>query len=224
MSKRRKNFNINVKPRDVLVDIKGLSEGAVAAFLKFWMHHHLHGEPLPPAEERVDDVDEYFRDLLDMKNVRTWRKARDELVAKARIRMTTEGRYYIGRTMREVGGVEPDDDEDDGGADQGGGGQGSLSLTVVRNSVDELVDDMGQAAGSPDGCPNIATSSGEVPPNIERSSSDVGGQVIDFQENRGRPFMFSSTPSPSSHAVVAVTESRCRAGARDGPGAIRAGP
>lgn len=211
MSKRRKNFNINVKPRDVLVDIKGLSAGAVLAFLRFWMHHHLHGEPLPPAEERVEDVDEYFRELLDMKNVRTWRKARDELLAKARIRQTPDGRFYIGRTMREVGGAaHDDDDQDEGGSDsgaQGGGsgGQGSLPLMrVVGGSVGKPVDGSGKAATSAEVRPNIATSSGEVPSNIDRSSPDVARQPVDITRNWVRPFIVSSSSTPFDHEVVAA--------------------
>jgi hypothetical protein len=37
------------------------------------------------------------RPLGDMKNVRTWRRARDELLKKARIRVPHDGRLYIGR-------------------------------------------------------------------------------------------------------------------------------
>lgn len=231
MSKRRKNFNINVKPRDVLVDIKGLSAGAVLAFLRFWMHHHLHGEPLPPAEERVEDVDEYFRELLDMKNVRTWRKARDELLAKARIRQTPDGRFYIGRTMRELGGVAPDDDENEGGNDtgaQGGGngGQGRLPLMrVVRSAVgkpvDDAVDGAGKAATSAEVPSNFATSSGEVPPNIDGSSPDVAIQPVDIQRNWVRPFIVSSSSTPFDHeVVVAVPFGAARA--RGDPATVRA--
>lgn len=227
MSKRRKNFNINVKPRDVLVDIKGLSAGAVLAFLRFWMHHHLHGEPLPPAEERVENVDEYFRELLDMKNVRTWRIARDELLAKARIRQTPDGRFYIGRTMREVGGVAPDDDEDEGGSDSGtqGGGngrQGSLPLMrVVGGSVGKPVDGVGKVATSEEVRPNIATSSGEVPSNIDGSSPDVAIQPVDIQRNWVRPFIVSSSSTPFDHeVVVAVPFGTARA--RGDPATARA--
>ncbi len=225
---RRKNFNINVKPRDVLVDIKGLSAGAVLAFLRFWMHHHLHGEPLPPAEEKVADVDEYFRELLDMKNVRTWRKARDELLAKARLRQMPDGRFYIGRTMRDAGYPVPDDDKDKGGGDsgsQGGGnsgGQGSLPLMrVVGGAVGKPVDGAGKAAASDEVRPNIATSSGEVPSNIERSSPDVAHQPVDITRNWVRPFIVSSTSTPFDHeVVVAVPFGAARA--RGDPATARA--
>ena len=57
---REKTFNINVKPRDLLVDVKGLTADAISAYVKFWMHHHLHGEPLPPAGADVPDQDKYI--------------------------------------------------------------------------------------------------------------------------------------------------------------------
>lgn len=220
MRKRKpggKNFNINVKPRDLLVDMKGLSADAGFAFVKFWMHHHLHGEPLPPREEKLDDVDEYFRDLLDMKNVKTWRRARDELVAKARIRMTDDGRYYIGRTMRELGddGEEPSEggEEPSSGAAGAGGGESGAGQTVlplrrvaapVGKSVDDPVDDAGQPAASPEVRVKFGRSSGEVCPKFGRSSGEVAFQPIDSIGFRVPPFMFSSTPSLFNHEFVAA--------------------
>ena len=209
MKKRRsgKNFNINVKPRDLLVDVKGLSADAGFAYLKFWMHHHLHGEPLPPREERVEDADEYFRDLLDMKNVKTWRRARDELVAKARIRVTDDGRYYIGRTMREVGGEEPDGGA---GSDEGdpAGGQGALPLRLVGKPVDRPVDDAGTKMGRPDTSGEVRVkferTSGEVCPKFGRSSGEVAFQPFDIKRNWCRSFMFSSSPSHFDHEVAAA--------------------
>jgi len=215
---RGKNFNINVKPRDVLVDVKGLSADAGFAYLKFWMHHHLHGVPLPPREEQVEDFDEYFRDLLDMKNVRTWRKARDELVKKARLRVTEDGRLYIGRTMREVGKTETPDDSESGG--DNGGGQPRLPFTVVRNSGDEPVGRPGKVATSGDVPPNIEQCSGEVRPNIERSSPDVARQVVDIERNKGRPFIVSSPPSHFDSDVAAALMASPRA--RGDPASFRA--
>ncbi|WP_425065603.1 hypothetical protein [Reyranella sp.] len=234
MNKRSgKNFNANVKCRDLLIDLQGLSDGAAAAFMKFWMHHHLHGVPLPPREEQVDDVDEYFRDLLGMKNVRTWRKARDELVGKARLRVTDEGRFYMRRTMREVGReAGPWDLEDDdngsesggGGGQQGGtvggasaGGQGRLPLMrVVSKSVDQPVDEAGQAATLGDVCPNIDGSSADVCPNIERCSADVAIQPIHIKRKWVRPFIVSSSPSPFDHEFAAALMAPPRA--RGDPG------
>lgn len=233
MSKRSgKNFNANVKCRDALLDMKGLSPDAGFAYFKFWMHHHLHGVPLPPREEQVDDADEYFRDLLDMKNVRTWRKARDELVAKARIRVTEDGRFYMRRTMREVGredgpwDLEDDDEgsESGGGGEQGGGvggapasGQGRLPLMrVVSKSVDQPVDGSGEVATSADVCPNIGGSSGDVCPNIGRSSADVAIQPIENKRKWVRPFIVSSSPSPFDHEFAAALMAPPRA--RGDPG------
>lgn len=228
MKKRKsgKNFNINVKPRDLLVDVKGLSADAGFAYVKFWMHHHLHGEPLPPREERIDDVDEYFRDLLDMKNVKTWRRARDELVAKARIRVTEDGRYYIGRTMRELA---DDEEPSDGGAepgDQGAGGAqralplmrvvAGLASAPVDGSVGNPVDGAGQPSGSGEVHPKFERSSGEVRANFDRSSGEVAFQPIDIIGFRVPPFMFFSLPSPLDHEVV-VAESRFSARARGDP-------
>lgn len=235
MSKRSgKNFNANVKCRDALLDMKGLSPDAGFAYFKFWMHHHLHGVPLPPREEQVDDVDEYFRDLLDMKNVRTWRKARDELVAKARIRVTDDGRFYMRRTMREVGredGPWDLEDEDDGsesggggapGGEGAGGRQSSLPLMrVVSKSVDQPVDGPGRAATSGDVSPNIGGSSADVCPNIRRCSAEVAGQPLDITRNRGGPFIVFSLPSPLDHEVV-VAESRFSARARGDPSGLGA--
>ncbi len=215
---RGKNFNINVKPRDVLVDVKGLSADAGFAYLKFWMHHHLHGEPLPPREEQVEDFDEYFRDLLDMKNVRTWRKARDELVKKARLRVTEDGRLYIGRTMREVGKAETPEGSDSGG--DSGGGQPRLPFTVVRNSGDEPGGRPGKVATSADVPPNIEQCSGEVRPNIGRSSADVARQPIDLKRNWVRPFRVFFPSIPFDSEVVAALMDPPRA--RGDPATLRA--
>jgi hypothetical protein len=68
-----KAFVIPVMARDALHDMKGLSLEAKGALFSFWMLHEMHREPLPPREEKRprDEWDEWFRDKLDLKNVRT---------------------------------------------------------------------------------------------------------------------------------------------------------
>jgi hypothetical protein len=234
---RKKNFCIGVYPRDLLADIKGLSADAGFAYVKFWMHHHLHGEPLPPAEEHVPDQDEYFRDLLDMKNVRTWRRARDELVKKARLRLTEDGRFYIGRTMRDLARrndrkMAPGDDDDHGsGSDNGstGGGQSRLPFSVVSNDVDrpgKPVDRPGKAAESGEVRPNIGQSSGEVRSNIERSSGEVRpnrrGKSLILPESRGALSCSSLFYSSHFNHEVVVAGTRFPARARGDPPTVRA--
>lgn len=170
-----KTFNINVKPRDVLVELKGVKPGPANAYIRFWMLHALHGEPLPPREEKIDrdEWDEWFRDKLDFKNVRSWIGARDELLRLAKIRQADDGRLYIGRTMRAV-------EEKRGGDPSKWGGdsdQGRLCLEGVHAAqrrgvaqppedkvVDKPVESAGEDRQSVDVCPNIGRSSAEVRP------------------------------------------------------------
>ncbi len=218
-----KTFVIGVKPRDVLVDIKGLPDYATNAYLRFWMLHALHGEPLPPREEKKprEEWDAWFRDKLDMKNVRTWIKARDELLRLSKIRMTDDGRLYIGRTMRDAEKRRGGDASKWGGpADP----QGNLELvgvhwaqTAAGRAVHGPVDSPVDAPGEPDTSP-------EVRPNFGRTSGDVRPILLPkpliFHERRPA---YSCSWSKSDHeSVAAIPFGSARA--RAGPAWARAGP
>lgn len=216
-----KTFVIGVKPRDVLVDIKGLPDYATNAYIRFWMLHALHGEPLPPREEKKprEEWDAWFRDKLDMKNVRTWIKARDELLRLAKIRMTDDGRLYIGRTMRDAekrrggdvskwsGEPDPQGALELGGAHWAQSAEGrARHAPPVHEPVEQAVDDAGERA-----------TSAEVPPNFARTSADVRpiwlSKPLIFHERRAS---YSYSWSRSDHEVVAAVPFAA-ARARDGP-------
>ena len=229
-----KTFAVVVKPRDVLVDIKGLPDYATNAYLRFWMLHALHGEPLPPREEKKprDEWDAWFRDKLDMKNVRTWIKARDELLRLSKIRMTDDGRLYIGRTMRDAEkrrGGDPSkwsgDDDPQSAFDLGGvhwaqtaEGRAAHGPTErpVYSPVDIPVDVPGKLAGSP-----------EVPPNIGRTSPDVRQiwRPKSLILNERRPLLSCSWSYSDDHeSVAAVPFGSARARAVIAGAWARAGP
>lgn len=159
-----KTFVIGVKPRDVLVDLKGMSEKATNAYLRFWMLHALHGEPLPPREEKIDrdEWNAWFRDKLDMKNVRTWIRARDELLALSKLRIADDGRLYIGRTMRDA---EKRRGGDPARWSSEGDGQGDLDLQGVHCAQ--------LAVEKPVEAPGELRQSGEVRAKFERTSTEL---------------------------------------------------
>lgn len=199
-----KRFTVNVKPRDVLIDFKGLSDRAAKAYHFFWMLHELHGEPLPPREERIDraEWDFWFRDHLDMKNVRTWIAARDELLRLAKIRQADDGRLYIGRTMRAI------EEKRGGDASKWGGDsdQGRLELGGVHPAQrHRMPTGLPQpAVEKPVGeAPGEQRQSGEVRPKIERTSPDVRSiRLPKFLILRGSRPALSYSKSKSLHEVV----------------------
>lgn len=208
MKRRDKNFAIDVKPRDALLDVRGLSPEATGIFFKFWMLHHLHGEPLPPREEQrpPSEWDEWFRDELDLKNVRSWRRIRDELLTKARLRQAPDGRLYMGRTRRELMAKQrwngpAEDDENDQRA----------GMSDPQETVEKPVEVAGMEPEQPD-------TSADVRANIDRSSPD-------HRPNRpckplithGIGGVLSYSDSNSNHDQVAAAESGHRARARGDP-------
>lgn len=214
-----KQFVVPVKPRDTLLDTSDLSLEAAGALFRFWMLHEMHREPLPPREEKLpkDAWDEWFRDKLFLKNVRTWRRVRDELLEKAKIRRADDGRLYIGRTMRAV-------EEKRGGDPARWGGesdQGSLRLEGVHAAqvkvplgpqapVEKAVD-----------VPGELRQSGDVRPKIERTSGDVwpNWRANPLICNGTRPAL-SYSKSQSPHEVVVVIPFDA-ARARGDPTALR---
>ncbi len=207
----KKNFAITVNPRDVMVDMKGVSEKATKAYLHFWMLHSLHGEPLPPREEKLprDEWDSWFRDKLDMKNVRTWFRARDELLSLGKIRQADDGRLYIGRTMRDAEKRRGGDPSKWTGGDDP---QGKLCLEGVHCAQlprDKRVDEPGEIAESVEVTSKIERTSRDVPPKFPFKS------LILFD---WRPAL--SYSNSYSHEVVAVIPFAA-ARARGDPGSLR---
>lgn len=208
---KQKQFRLDVFPRDVLADVHDLDANAGFAYLKFWMHHALHGEPLPPRDVKKPraEWDEWFRDLLGMKNVRTWRNARDELLKLGKIRQADDGRLYIGRTMRDAErkrGGDPlkwsDDDR-----------QGKLCLEgmhCAQRRVEKPVGDPVSISDSPEVRPNIAQTSPDVRPIRLPNPLILRGSRAALSYSQSK-----------SHEVVAVI-STVAARARGDPAAFRA--
>lgn len=177
-----KAFVLSVMLRDALVDMKGLSPEAKGVFTQFWYMHELHREPLPPREEKipVSEWDEWFRDKLDMKNVRTWRRIRDELLARAKIRQADDGRLYIARTMRAVerkrggdlakwGGSSDDDDAQGGLGLAGAHWAQSAAVRAEHAGAEPVVD---EPVDTPVGDAGELSQSGELRANFGQSSPD----------------------------------------------------
>lgn len=222
-----KAFVLPVMLRDALVDMKGLSPEAKGVFTQFWYVHELHREPLPPREEKIpaSEWDEWFRDKLDMKNVRTWRRIRDELLKRAKIRQADDGRLYIARTMRAVerkrggdaakwGGSAEDDAQ--GGLDLCGAhwaqtaeGRAAQAAADVDSPVDTPVGEAGELAQSGDVRAKFGRSSVEHRPNW------LPNPLI---WNGSRPPL--SYSESESHDVAAVLMVAARA--RGDPWSVRA--
>lgn len=196
-----KAFVVPVKLRDALVDMKGLSPEAKGIFVAFWFTHEMYREPLPPREFKggPSEWDEWFRDKLDMKNVRTWRRIRDELLAHSKIRRADDGRLFIGRTMRAV-------EEKRGGDPARWGGesdQGSLELQGVHAAQRSKV---AQApVGNPVESGGESEQSTEVRAMIGQSSVDHCPICLPKPLIlRGRRALYSYSQSQSHETVVAV--------------------
>lgn len=210
-----KAFVLPVKLRDALVDLKGLSLEARGAFTTFWYLHEMARQPLPPREEKIPPAewDEWFRDQLDMKNIRTWRRVRDELLAKARIRQADDGRLYIGRTMRAVAEKRGEDPSVYGGDTP----QRSLDLQGAHHAQrrgDKPVDAPVQFPASP-----------EVQPIIGQTSPDVR-PIFVFNPLKflktGPALSYSKSKSHEVVAVIGAVAARGRTTTRGDPLPVRA--
>ncbi len=213
-----KAFVLAVKLRDALLDLKGLSPEAKGIFQTFWYTHEMYREPLPPREFKGGrgEWDEWFRDKMDLKNVRTWRRIRDELLAHSKIRQADDGRLYIGRTMRAIEEKRGGDpalwgaDSDQGSFDLQGVHAAQRRAVegekVAQAAVDQPVESGGENPGS-----------GEVRAMIGQSSVDhrpmLDFNPLIFHETRA---LYSYSKSKSLHEVV-VAVPFVAARARDGP-------
>lgn len=215
-----KQFVVPVKPRDTLLDTSDLSLEAAGALFRFWMLHEMHREPLPPREEKLpkDAWDEWFRDKLFLKNVRTWRRVRDELLEKAKIRRADDGRLYIGRTMRAV------EEKRGGDPSRWGGESDQLGLKLEGVHAAQLGPQAAveKPVPKPVDQPGELCQSGDVRPKIERTSGD------DCPNWRPNPLIYNGTrpalsysKSQSPHEVVVVIPFGA-ARARGDPAALRA--
>jgi len=209
-----KAFVLPVKLRDALLDIKGLSPEAKGGYTQFWYVHEMYRQPLPPREEKLppSEWDEWFRDQLDLKNVRTWRRIRDELLAKARIRRDDDGRLYIGRTMRAV-------------AEKRGEDQGKWGGETVEPRLDLQGVHPAQIRDKPVGQPvegaGQLPTSGEVRAMIGQTSPDVR-PILVFKPliRLEREPSLSNSKSKSHEFVAAVPFAAPRA--RGDPTAVQA--
>ncbi len=213
-----KAFVVPVLARDTLLDTSDLTLEGAGALFRFWMLHEMHREPLPPREEKkpVAEWDEWFRDKLFLKNVRTWRRVRDELLEKAKIRRADDGRLYIGRTMRAVEKKRGGDparwggESDQASLDLQGVHAAQLPRESVDIPVDDAVDAAGEVAGSGDVRPNIGQTSGDVRP-IRLPKPLIYRRIVP-------PLSYSK--SQSSHELAAALMASPRA--RGDPAALRA--
>lgn len=171
---RRKSFVYDMYPQDFNDGVKGFSDATIGIYIRLINLMRVEGGPLPPRRLTLscDEFDEWIRDKLNMKNVRTWRKAKAELLADPdKLVLLPDGRVANPRTERDVAAQRPsgrakepadDDDDDDDSGEGGAGGQGGLRL--VGGSVGNPVD-------SPVNAPGKAAQSTEVPAKIGGSSA-----------------------------------------------------
>lgn len=209
---RRKSFVYDMYPQDFNDGVKGLAPATIGIYAMLINLMRVEGGPLPPRrlDKRRDEFDEWIRDKLNLKNVKTWLKAKAELLKDPdKLVELPDGRVANPRTERDLekrrGGGSG------GGTEGGDGGQGTLRL--VSRSVDEPVEAVGELAASPDDLQNIGGSSAEVL-TIRAANPLI---LADFR-------CVSSYPYIRIPLWVAAAESRCRARARDGPAGARAGP
>lgn len=161
---RRKSFVYDMFPQDFNDGVKGVPDDVVGVYIKLINLMRIEGGPLPPRKLRLprSGFDEWIRDKLGHKNVKTWRRAKRVLLGDPdKLVELPDGRVANPRTERDVAGQRRRDDNDD---EQGGGnGQGNLRLVPpVDHAVDDRVDEPGEAAASGELRLNFARSSPEV--------------------------------------------------------------
>ncbi len=213
---RRKSFVYDMYPQDFNDGVKGLPDEVVGQYVKLINLMRIEGGPLPPRKLRLprSGFDEWIRDKLGHKNIRTWLRAKRILLGDPdKLVELPDGRIANPRTERDLAErrARRRDDDDQGNDGNGGGAQGNLPLRVVRNDVDESVEQGGEVAASGDDRANFDRSSGEV-----RSIGCAKPLIL--------AAIGCASPSPCIHIPhdVAAVWTRFRARARGDPASARA--
>lgn len=209
---RRRSFVFDFFPQDFLGGVVGLPDDVVGVYVKLIALMHVYEGPLPPRTTRMAraEFDDWVRDKLGHKNIRTWLKAKRVLLADPdKLVELPDGRIINPRVARDLEARRPRG-EGQGGGEKGGSGpkdgQGALPFRVVDSPVDNPVEPPGKAAASGDDRPNIGQSSADVRPIRARKS-------LILPESR---YLYPYPVSRIPHEVV-VAESRFRARARGDP-------
>lgn len=205
---RRKSFVYDMYPQDFNDGVKGLDDRLVGVYIKLINLMRIEGGPLPPRKLRLhrSEFDEWIRDKLGHKNIRTWLRAKRELLADPdKLVELPDGRIVNPRTERDVQAKRPKGGEGDGGA----GEQNVLPFDRPTAVVDNPVGDAGEEPGE-------AAISVDDRANIDRSSADVrsirASKPLKSHHSRcAFPYPYIRIP----HEVVAAAGTRFRA--RDGP-------
>ncbi|HZQ01402.1 MAG TPA: hypothetical protein VFB13_17790 [Reyranella sp.] len=169
---RRKSFVYDMYPQDFNDGVKGLPDEVVGVYVKLINLMRIEGGPLPPRKLRLAraEFDEWIRDKLGHKNIRTWLRAKRVLLGDPdKLVELPDGRIANPRTERDLAKRRHDDDD----SSAGGNGQTVLpfrapSAAAVHEAVDDVGDERGtdgeQVAASGDDRSNFGRSSGEVRP------------------------------------------------------------
>jgi hypothetical protein len=194
---RRKSFVYDMYPQDFNDGVKGLHPSVVGIYIMLINLMRVEGGPLPPRKlkKRRDEFDEWIRDKLGLKNVKTWLNAKRVLLGDPdKLVELPDGRVANPRTERDRAPK----------SQQGGGGQGSLPLRAVSNDVDDRGTGGEEAAASP-----------EVRQNFQGTSEEV------LPIGRSKPLILAAigcaSPYPCIHIPLQVAAARTRCRARDSP-------
>lgn len=220
---RRRSFVFDMYPQDFMSGVVGLDDATVGVYIKLINLMHMYEGPLPPRSARLhrDEFDEWLRDKLGHKNIRTWLRAKRVLLGDPdKLLELPDGRIVNPRVQRDLakrmqrppsegGGGEGEQGGGNGGG-QGGGGQRSLPFQVVDGGVDKPVGKDGETPGQ-------AAVRGNDRPNIEQSSADVRSiRAANPLKSPGSrcvyPYPYTLIP-----LQVAVVGTRFRARARGDP-------
>lgn len=220
---RRRSFVFDMYPQDFMSGVVGLDDATIGVYIKLINLMHMYEGPLPPRSARLhrNEFDDWLRDKLGHKNVRTWLRAKRILLADPdKLLEQPDGRIVNPRVMRDLAKRSQRPPADGGGeGEQGGGsgagGQGGLPFGVIDGGVHKSVDRDGETPGRP-------AVRGNDRPNIGRSSADH--RAIRAAKPLKSPNFRCVYPYPYTliPLQVAVVGTRFRARARGDPPSTRA--
>ncbi len=167
---RRKSFVYDMYPQDFNDGVKGLHPSVVGVYIMLINLMRVEGGVLPPRHIKMphSGYDEWIRDKLGFKNVKTWLKAKRVLLADSdKLVELPDGRVANPRTERDVAAKRPKDGN--GGA---GGEENVLpfdrasAVGPVGKSGDDVGDNDGETREKP-------AASSEVRKNFRKTSCEV---------------------------------------------------
>ena len=172
---RRKSFVYDMYPQDFNDGVKGFSPATVGIYIMLINLMRVEGGALPPRRLKKPrgEFDDWIRDKLNLKNVKTWRNAKAELLADPdKLVELPDGRIANPRTERDIaakrggeGGSGGQEDEARDGAEERANVlpfDRSTPAVSVGNSVDDAVEGPGKETLSTEVIEKICGSSSEV--------------------------------------------------------------